>query len=1321
MSDARLPRAPLPTLPDIPVEIPAPPTYPDPAEQNLWLTILPSVVIGSVVLLGVVVGGGTASVFVLITPIMLGVLAGVTVYAQRARRRGYEARKDSIRVGYLRSLNYKRARLQAAHDAYRALLDIAYPVPERALRQALQRAGTLPSKRPGDPAFASIRLGLAALPSPVRITVPDPDRDHPLMSHALALAEEYRTLQNAPAAVKLTDGVAGIAGPRPAALDLLRAALIHLVLQHSPGDLRVHVVAPSERADDWRWLEWLPHASTAQRGGAADLMAFGAENVRSLGATLDQSLSERRESASRTPFLLLIVDAQGLPHIEALRTILADGIQLGASAIVLSPTVETLPGDCATVVTVGTDRRMRCAQLTVGIEVSGTADALAAADAERAARSLAAATTDSPDAGRLPRTVDFLSLYGAESAGDLIGQISFRWRSPVRSGFLPRPVPIGLEGVSLPVELALAEGQHGPHGMLAGTTGSGKSELLQTLICALAIEHDPRLVNFLLIDFKGGSTFGHFSRLPHTVGVVTNLDSGLIERVLAALKGEMTARQAALRGLNLRDITQYHRQYTSTPAQMASPSYQALAHLFVIVDEFAQLARDFPDFLTELVRVAQLGRSLGLHLILGTQSPAEVVTEEMAANLQFRVSFRVQSIEASRAVLRRPDAAYLPADWPGRAYLQVGERGIFRQFQTAYAGGDYVFERADREEMTLELLTEGGAVIDLLDDTQPMEDDPVLPHTVARAVVDAILDYTQLNDVPFMPPLLLPPLGDMVPLRTAFTVAGITGWNGSRWSNTEHHGEAPVGLTDDMGARNQGALWLDLHSSTLITGAPGSGKTSALWTLALGLALMHTPDSLHLYALSLTNSLHDLGSLPHLQPVSGADPERVRRLFRRLLAILEARQAGASPAPLVGLLIDGFEAFRDAYYDAHLAGVERLIAEGRSHGIAVAMTSTSISALPERLRALIPRRIALRPAHPSEWGLVVGAPSPRPDVALPPGRGMVSGSPPLSIQLCVPSEFPVESPTSGIREIGAEMRSVYASQAGREHGPFPVKRLPHRVPFTGVREHSARGGQQVSTLGVIDDDAQSPLVFDWVKDGPHVVIAGAARSGKTNLLQAAAISAASVFAPDALQILLVDFTGRSLRSLAELPHALHITDPQILELALREMNATRIRTAVFIDDYDLAADVLNAEGGSLLRMMRDTARIRAETWFWVAGYLDRASDPLIRHLMMKRTGFAFGGRDGLNALGLRAAPELGEVSTAGRAIYTQDNQLIAAQTALVEDTRPWVALVKSSWSATTRGAPRVEAPISAPPDDSSGSLDIDTQGLIGDLLEGGNG
>lgn len=1303
MMNSRSPRAALPQVPDVPVEIPAPPSYPETPELNLWITFAPVVAIGTMVLIGLAAGGGTMSYLVLMTPVMLGMYAWIAVYAGRVRKRNFEARLSAIRVDYLRSLNYKRARLQAAHDAHRAVLDIAFPPPEALAGQRQH------FRRPTDIDFTAFRVGTAALPAPIRISSPDPDRSHPLLPYALTLAEEYRVLHDAPAALRLSDGAVGIAGAREAALDLIRAAILHLALRHSPADLRIHVIAPTERADDWRWLEWLPHASTAGRSGAADLMAFGAENIRALSATLMQSFNERRESAGETPFLLLIADSYGLPPVDALRAALADGAAFGASALVIAHTPEQLPGDCAAIVSVQPDRRMRCVELIRGREYSGRADALSAADAERIARAQAASSNSAPDTGRLPRTVDFLSLYGAQSADDLFGQIAFRWRGLVRGGQLPRPVPIGMESASVTVEMALAEGQHGPHGMLAGTTGAGKSEMLQTLICALAVEHDPRLVNFLLIDFKGGSAFNHFSRLPHTVGMVTNLDGGLIERVLAALKGEITARQNILRGLNLRDVTQYHRIHTTTPAQMAAPNYQPLPHLFVIVDEFAQLARDFPDFLTELVRVAQLGRSLGLHLILGTQSPAEVVTDEMVANLQFRISFRVQTIEASRAVLRRPDAAYLPADWPGRAYMQVGERGVFRQFQTAYTGGDYRHDSPHGEDITLELITADGGVIDLLDDTQPMETDNLLPTTVAQAVVETILRYTQMNDIPFMPPLLLPPLGEQVPLRSAYTAAGIEGWNGLTWPAEDYHGAAPVGLIDDTGQRRQSALWLDVQASTLITGAPGSGKTVALSTLALSLALLHAPDKLHLYALSLTGSLALLGNLPHAQAV-GADTERVRRLFRRLINLLDARQKGESPTPLIGLLLDGFETFRDAYYDDHLGDLERLIAEGRTHGIAVALTATSISALPERLRALIPRRIALRPANDSEWGLTAGLHQ-RMDGHLPAGRGLMSGTPPLHIQFCLPSEFPVETLATGIQETGAEMRLAYHQRTGREHAPLPVMRLPARVPF------APHAGEISPALGLIDDDAQTPFTFNWRSDTPYIIVAGGPRTGKTNLLHAAALGAALASGPDTLRIFLLDFTGRSLRVLAGLPHAVHITDPQTLDAAIADIPADPRHTLLLMDDYDLAADVLNAEGGAALRNLRDLTRLHPHLHIWAAGYFDRASDPLIRHLMMKRAGFALGGRDGLNALALRAAPELGDLSAAGRAVYAQDNRLTVLQTALVEDAAYWVAQIQQKWGAAPQPQPaRVMPPAQKPP-----TLDIDTGGLIDDLLGGEHG
>ena len=564
---------------------------------------------------------------------------------------------------------------------------------------------------------------------------------------------------------------------------------------------------------------------------------------------------------------------------------------------------------------------------------------------------------------------------------------------------------------------------HGPHGVLAGTTGSGKSELLQTLVCALALEHDPRLLNLLLIDFKGGSTFNVFAELPHTVGTITNLDGVLVERALEALKAETKSRQQFLKKMNVRDITQYHRYFSRTPGHIQDASYQALPHLFVIVDEFAQLAQEMPDFLRELVRTAQVGRSLGLHLILGTQSPMDVITDEMNANLQFRICLRVQNIESSRAMLRRPDAAYLPSGWPGRGYFQVGERGMFKQFQTAYVGGDYDQnpENEDGEIVTLELLTESGEAIDLLPENISTHPPASIlaeePYTTVKAISETIAQYATQNRVPSAPPLLLPPLEERLTLKPVFKKAGVGGWNGREWTPADVPvGSAPVGIVDDVYNRTQEPLWLHLNADmkeqrrdghALIIGSPGSGKTMFLRTLALSQALLHPPDRLHLYFLSFTGGgLNDLGDLPHAERViHGTESERVRRLFRRLIQTLNDRQAGRVAAtPTIIVSIDQYEQFRDTYYDQHMNDFERLVNEGRAVNIYLVLTASSPAAVPERLRSLIQQRIALQLGGATDYTLAVGHLPTRLEGTLPKGRGFIYNSPPLMCQISLPEQ-----------------------------------------------------------------------------------------------------------------------------------------------------------------------------------------------------------------------------------------------------------------------------------------------------------------------------
>jgi DNA segregation ATPase FtsK/SpoIIIE, S-DNA-T family len=1162
-----------------------------------------------------------------------------------------------------------------------------------------------------------------------------------------------------------------VAGARAQSLAAARAFICNLALTHAPHDLHIHLIASGAHHDDWRWLEWLPHTSQSHRGGSADLVAFDSDNARNLLGNLSQVIDERKAQGSRVPHLLLIVDGAQLAEGEAVyATILREGGAVGASALCLVNSIDNVPGDCNAVLDILLDGRFTYAETGAdGTEIEGAAlDQLSTGDAEHVARALASVNMrDTSAGGRIPRRVEFLELYNARRVEDLTAQIQIRWAQPIPKGVLPHPVSIGRESLAVSTDLWLDENHHGPHGVLAGTTGSGKSELLQSLVCALALEHDPRLLNLLLIDFKGGSTFSVFSKLPHTVGTITNLDGLLVERALEALKAETKTRQQFLKKMNVRDITQYHRYFARTPGHVQDPSYQPLPHLFVIVDEFAQLAKEMPDFLKELVRTAQVGRSLGLHLILGTQSPMDVITDEMNANLQFRICLRVQNIESSRAMLRRPDAAYLPSGWPGRGYFQVGERGMFKQFQTAYVGSDYDPNATDSDGkiITLELLTESGESIDLLPENLSTHPPSSIlaeePYTTVKAITETIAEYAEEYSVPHAAPLLLPPLEERLTLRSVFKKADVGGWNGREWTAADVPlGSAPVGIVDDVYNRTQEPLWLHLNADVkeqrrdghaLIIGAPGSGKTMFLRTLALSQALLHPPDRLHLYFLSFTGGgLNDLGDLPHAERViHGTESERVRRLFRRLIQTLNDRQAGRVAAtPTIIVSIDQYEQFRDTYYEQHMAEFERLVNEGRAVNIFLVMTASSAAAVPERLRSLIQQRIALQLGSPTDYALAVGHLPTRLEGTLPKGRGFIYNSPPLMCQISLPSSMTTadddEDALNAMRNIIREMRAGYRAlriarppEADPEQNPLPIDELNAHIALDSLPLPTF-SRQIVTPLGRCDDDTLSLFTLDWAESGPHFIVTGPPGSGKTNLLHAAVLSAAQTRSPEQLRFLLVDFSGRSLNALGKLKHTLaRVTDPHELDEQLahlkaemesfvargRENGTPLPRTVIVIDDYDLAGEMLSLSGETL-RDLRDHARFHGDYGLhvWVAGYLERTGDPLMKHLLLKRSGFGLSAKDSLHSLNVRTSHLPNDLLPEGRAYFAQHSHIRVVQTALVENPlltvnrlneQIWADAGHAAWTVGKPLQPEYHAENGAARNDA---LEIDTAGLIEDLL-----
>src|ERR671919_319375 len=551
--------------------------------------------------------------FSLLTPVM-GI--GNAIDTKRRGRRSERGERE--RFG--RELADLRRRLASLADDERRRRHGAYPDPAEILRRAHLPSTTLWERRPGHPDFLRLRAG---------------------------------------------GGVVGIVGDRAAALALARSLVCQATALHGPADLPVMVLASAETGPAWDWAKWLPH--TRDAGGVGRMLSQDAElSTRLAEAHLrpanrnhaDRAAAGAGERASG-PTLLVVVDDESL--IEGRRAptrSLLRGESGSAAGVVIASTVDRLPAVYTTVIEMtDPDGRADLALPQRGQRIAGfLAAALADHTPPDCARSLARFEDPELDlvGAGLPASIRLLALLELDECTP--DAVLARWKG---GGVDPRPAtPIGVaeDGV-FAVDLVA----DGPHGLVGGTTGAGKSELLRSLVAGLAVSVDPDHLTFVLIDFKGGSAFDECARLPHTVGMVTDLDQHLAERALRCLEAELRHRERVLRDAGAVDLPDYLRKGLPQP----------LPRLLVIIDEFATLKAELPEFIDALVGVAQRGRSLGVHLLLATQRPQGAISDNIRANTNLRIALRVQEKTDSTDVIDVPDAASIPRTAPGRAYVRL--------------------------------------------------------------------------------------------------------------------------------------------------------------------------------------------------------------------------------------------------------------------------------------------------------------------------------------------------------------------------------------------------------------------------------------------------------------------------------------------------------------------------------------------------------------------------------------------------------------------------------------------------------------------------
>ncbi|MBC7250258.1 MAG: zinc ribbon domain-containing protein [Anaerolineae bacterium] len=641
--------------------------------------------------MGIVYGRmSNSSSLVFVIPMgLMSVLSVITsLIGQTYQRRQQKKAGEEQEEQYTAILNRKRSELDEYRRQQQAILLDVNPALPVLLARARDRDPRLWERRPGDDDFLCLRLGLGSVPSSVTVNAPRGEVEElPRLKEAWNLATEFSTVPGVPILANLRERPIGVAGPPQFRDGVVRSLICNLVAHHSPDEVHLLAVCSSAQIEEWQWLKWLPHTHALDTRATRRYLAFDSISAKLVMDGLLDELHKRQNQLHAAQYggglldapwlVLLVADYWAIRSEPALGVLLTEGSALRTTAIFLvdqphqvpggcGATVECLPGNELSYVVAGAgEQALRCqSDFTDPVTCERLARILAPLEVERVR-----ADDD------LPSSVRLLDLLGLKSVDQL--NAAARWRSKSPGQLLP--VPLGMRRGGQPLLLDLNHTAHGPHGLIAGTTGSGKSELLLTMVIALAIAHSPHEVGFVLVDYKGGGTFESLRDLPHTLGVVTDLEGGLAERALVALRSELKRREMLLSQAGVNDIHKYQALGTGEP----------LPRLFVIIDEFAELASQHPDFMVELVGVAQKGRSLGVHLILATQRPGGAVNANIWANAKFRICLRVETREDSQEMLHRSDAWGLPSGIPGRGFFQVGDNEVFELFQVARVAGEY--------------------------------------------------------------------------------------------------------------------------------------------------------------------------------------------------------------------------------------------------------------------------------------------------------------------------------------------------------------------------------------------------------------------------------------------------------------------------------------------------------------------------------------------------------------------------------------------------------------------------------------------------------
>ncbi len=1057
---------------------------------------------------------------------------------------------------YGQYIEEQKARIEAVATVQRDILTRENPSAAECLENLRQLNRSLWERGPADRDFLDVRLGMGYEKLCVQVKSRDENSFHMETDEVRELAqrivEETRIVDNVPSRLALGRySTISIIGSRSRVTDLVRNMLVSLTMAHCFEEVRIVGIFDEREKSLWEALRWLPHVWDESRQfrtlafdkkQAHELCDLMTDLLRSRGRDAGDGC-QRQQRQQRQPlphYIFLMGSREYTQKEEIMRYLTANDPALGATAVFLFDDLYSLPHSCEFIVDVD-DGPCGYVRSEVNNKFIFTMDEAVTADQfDSFARQMSAIELEGFAVQTdIPQGVGFLEGFHVSAVEQLDALARWKNSRPYKS----LAAPVGVMGGGRVFSLDIHEQAHGPHGLVAGTTGSGKSETLQTWILSMALHYHPHDVVFVIIDYKGGGMANLLVELPHLVGKITNIGSN-ISRSLISLQSEMKKRQRIFdkyQEYQVNHIDKYQKLYREGKVD------EPLPHLIIVADEFAELKSNEPEFMAGLISASRIGRSLGIHLVLATQKPSGVVDEQIQSNSRFRLCLKVAGAGDSREMIRRPDAARITQ--PGRSYVLVGEDEVFELFQSYWSGGPYAgmaaASRDSGNQVRIVSLT-GGRSKQLKKEKATVKPD----MDELTAVRRYLCRVAQENGIKKLPGPWLPELPETISLAGLGVPGGFDGWE---WRESPEWLKVPVGMFDAPALQAQGIQCIDLAAEGHygIYGAPGTGKTTLLKTIVWALGCCYTPADVNIYIMDFGGwSMNVFAGMPHVGGVAlDCEEEKFQKLSRMLADEMNSRkrrflkygvssltayrqalysQKGNETAsdsenlPAIVLVIDNIVPVFEQYPDMENLLVT-VASQGAAYGIYMIYTANNTTGVRYKVVQNIRGAVAFELTDKGDYPAIVGRLDGRklPKIM---GRAFRKGNPPVEFQAAVCMEGRDEQARSeALKKQCARMREVWQ---GFRPAAIPV--MPQELSFEELfKQYQIR---TAVPLGLFCDTIR--LAAADMEERYCLVVSGTIKSGKSRYLAGLAAGIHEKRPKD--RIYIFDSPGGALKALSSI-------------------------------------------------------------------------------------------------------------------------------------------------------------------------------------------